>query len=557
MCTQCGTMRWCVVAAVAALAVHAAAVDTLFDSCGVEFVALEWDGLRPDPSDVNGQSYRGDFVLREDLNVGGYTLRRVALDTLGQNVTVATSESTPYRQESVSWDIGTQTDVVKWAFEAMRVSVTPDAAVNSVGMAPTGQLASRWNSVVYATNPAGGWFISEPNDFDPLGIVDGGMPDRLLCAPVPGSLPDTACGVAGTLDGAPVTVVLVPEMVWVLLSPADFAAVAADTVTVGVGTAAFDISASEVVGGSVHRLSPHSAVADGVVVLGTGGIGAVVEVGRDGWVRVAPTESAHFMYSDSALDAAVVITLVITGISWTVMPTSRLHPPPPRPGDTSVLTRGRSWQVILGAIVVGVAFATAVAEMAQWRVAAKSVLWLECHMAAAGTQFGVYVMLGIIVAASVLFCATAWPVWTRDTTPLAQLSMRTAVTIAGTCGLMLATLRATGVEYSKRPSLVFVTFPVAFLSIMSRSADSSVSASGHASFAPLSNAAAATLVYALSAVFVLAMGVFVVQPTLVVLTVPYVPDTWQQVVLVCLFLLKAVWVGHSNSALLTGSEKQA
>ncbi len=515
----------------------------VFDACGSEFVPLVWDGLRPDPQDPNGQSYRADYVLEKPLVVGGYVLNRVAVDTLQRNVTVAASESVAYRQESVSWDSATQTDVIGWG--GVRVAVTPDSAVNAVGMAPGGELAGDWDSVVYATNPAGGWFVPNPVGFDPLGMVDGAAPGRLNCVPVPGSLPDTACGVAGTLDGDPVTVVLVPELQWVLVSPATYAGLAGDDVAIGVGAEVFHVDLRSRVGGSIHRLSGHTAVADGVVVLGTGGLGAVVELGRTGWVRIASTAEAHAMYADSALDAAVVLVLVVAGVAWTVMPSSRLAPAPHRPGGWT----SPRLQMGLAVTVVAVAFAVAVLELVQRRIASRSVLWLECHMAVSGTALGVAVLAVITLAAAALFCATL----AAGPTALTPLAMRTAVTIAGTCALLLATLRATGVQYSKRPSLVFATLPVVFMAVMSRSADASVDATPKQSgFASLRSAAAAVALYTLSAAFVLALAVFVVQPTLVVLTVPYVLDAWQQVVLVALAVAKAAWVGWQNAPVLTG-----
>ena len=540
----CNPDMWALVPVL--LVVSAAGGVHVLDGCGAGFVVLDWDGLRPNPVDTDGQSYRGDYVLQQPLNVGGYSLGRVVVDTLGGDVTVAASESVAYRQASVSWDASSHTDVVGWDMDAVRVPVTTDAAVNSAGMAASGHLASRWGSVVYATHPAGGWFITDPAMFDPLGIVDGDPPPRLTCSAPGGALPATACGVSGTLNGDAVTVVPVPELRWVLLSAADYAAhVRADLgfrVAITLGTAVFAVGANETVGGSLHRLSPHDAVPDGVVVLGTGGAGAVVEVSREGWVRVGATTDAHRMYQDSPLDAAAVTVLMLFGVSWTVMRGSRLASRAPL-----------AWPLVTGTVVAATAFAVGVAEVAQWRVAPRSVLWVECHTAVAGTGLGVAVLLCVLFAAVAMFCVAAMVAAVDGAAPhpVTVLALRTGVTVAGTCGVVLATVRATGIEYSKRPSMVLVTLPVVFMGIMSRAADAMVDPLP-ARVVPLRAAAAAVAVYGLSVSFVLALAVFVLQPTLVALTVPYVLKPWQQVVVVALFVAKIVWVAKFNTAVLTG-----
>lgn len=511
---------------------HAVIDSRTFRPCGDGFAVLS-----PPPeaavADTSVPGYRLDFLVQDVLLGSLSTLLAPVLDTTYDGVGVTTP--LPRSSSLIPESDMVGTDFVRVAGEWLRLNVTTShtqGVPSRLGLAPSGAAGTAWRDMLFFTHPRGGWFVSRPTSFDPVGVLgdDPTVSTWLRCELEAGA-GRRLCFVPASVAGSPGRVAVVPELQVVWVSP--------DRMALDVGSGASELVIT--VGGvSVSlRLDGYATlvfrtvrVLEGLsgndVILGGGTVSGVVHftttAAGDTSMRlgVSPDAVGRVMGGVESVDVALMVVLFLSIVVWGTNSGSRL--------TASGASTTRSIAI---AVFTMAACLFLVAREADGPVtAARMSLWTRCSV---DVGFGRAVVTSFTALVSVCMCVFVLLVgrlasqWLLTTSPepgpapgsiLRALALRTSVVSASTLCMIIAAFRVSGTGLSNRSQVLTMLVVVSCIGMMSRVADCIVLIPWHSSRPTMESidhpgvlgSAAFVFLYTLNFLYVALVGLMVVLP---------------------------------------------
>lgn len=555
---------------------HAIIDSRTFRPCGDGFAVLS-----PPPeaavADTSVPGYRLDFLVLDVLVGSLSTLIATVLDTTydGVGVTTPLPRSSSLIPES---DV-VGTDFVRVAEEWLRLNVTTSHAQGvpaRLGLAPGGVAGTAWRDMLFFTHPRGGWFISRPTAFDPVGVL-GGSPavsTWLRCEfDADADAGVRLCFVPASVAGSPGRVAVVPELQVVWVSP--------DRMALDVGSGASELVIT--VGGvSVPlRLDGYATpvfrmvrvleeLSGNDVILGGGVVSGVVHftttADGDTLMRlgVSPDDVGRVMGGVELVDVALMVILFLSIVVWGTNSGSRL--------TASGASTTRS--IAIAVFTMAACLFLVAREADDPVTAARMSLWTRCSI---DVRFGRAVVASFTALVSVCVCvfvllvgrlASKWLLTTTsppDPGPvsgsiLRALALRTSVVSASTLCMIIAAFRVSSTGLSNRSQVLTMLVVVSCIGVMSRVADCIVLIPWHSSRPTMESidhpgvlgSAAFVFLYTLNFLYVALVGLMVVLPLQTVVLSSFSISPVVHTLLTGVALAFLVWLTWRWGAAFTG-----
>ncbi len=457
--------------------------------------------------------YRLDFTVR-GVSVGSLSTPILpVLDTTFDGVGVTTP--LPGSSSLVPINELSGVDYVRVAGSWVRLNVTTirsQGVPYRLGLAPGGAAGRQsWDDVLVFTHPRGGWIVTHPKVFDPIGVL-GRSPDLsqwLRCessgTPEHGSL----CFVPASVGDSPGRVAVVPELQVVWVSP-DLMALLVGSgggdgvtdVVLTVGGVTVSVSLDEYTGSIFRTVRVLDSLAGNDVILGGGVVAAVVHYRVDGAgdgvagasmrIGVARDSVSRVMGGVDPLDVGLMVCLFFAIVVWGTNTGSRLASSSSSDGGNNNKSTVRS--VTIASIAIVVCTLLVAREADDPVTAARMSLWSHCAVdASVGramvSSFSVYVLLCCLLCFSLVArLASAYFLAPRggsgssiggsqlseehpSSPVLRGLALRTSVVGASTLCMIIAAFRVFGTGFTNRSHIVTMLVMVSCIGIMSRVAD--------------------------------------------------------------------------------------
>lgn len=503
-----------------------------FRPCGAGFAVLTPPpeaAVADTASSVPG--YRLDFSI-QDVSVGSLSTPLFpVLDTTTDGVGVTTP--LPRSSSLIPTSDMTGTDYVRVAGEWLRLNVTTSHSQGvpaRLGLVPGGVAGMAWGDVMFFTHSRGGWIVSRPTAFDPVGVLGTNptMSTWLHCEPGPSGL----CFVPASVGGDPGRVAVVPELQVVWVSP--------DRMALDTGSGASElvltmggVSVPLRLDGFATPVFRTVRVLEGLegndVILGGGAVSAVVHFstttpGGETSMRLglAPDAVWRVMGDVDPVDVSLMIILFLSIVVWGTNSGSRL--------TASGVSTTHSIAI---AVFTMTACLFLVAREADSPVmAARMSLWTRCSVDASFGRAAVASFTSLVCVCVCVFVVLVGRLaskWLLPSSPSASpasggilraLALRTSVVGASTLCMIISAFRVSGTGLSNRSQVVTMLVVVSCIGVMSRVADCVVLIPWHSSRPVMESvdhpgvigSAAFVFLYTLNFLYVALVGLLVVLP---------------------------------------------